>query len=188
MQKGNGMMRYLVIAARNHSNIHGYLHRQFAGDEAVQVFLDRRHAERRQRQDSCKAQRRRGERRRGRGRESDLETHGFVIVRQAAGLQWRPPWWSTGTPRKLGEFDRRLDAKHLARLIIGAIVLFHKDRIPEAIKNDALFEVLARELEEGRRYYEKNVDQPVGAEVDYFDQAIVDVLVKEQGIVTSKIW
>jgi hypothetical protein len=182
------MTRYLVIADRNHSDIHGHLCRQFAGDEAVQVFLDRRQAERRQRQDPCSAQRRRGERRCGRGRASELATHGFVIVRQATGLQWRPPWWSKGTPGKPGEFDRHQDAKHLARLIAGAILLYHKDKIAQAIKNDALFEVLAKELEEGRRFYEKHVDPSLRVEVDYFDQAIVDILVKEQGIVKSKIW
>ncbi len=79
-------------------------------------------------------------------------------------------------------------AQRLARIIVGEIVLYHKDRIVEAIKNDTLFETLERELEEGRRYYEKNVDPSVSVETDYFDRAVVDILVKGQGAVKSDIW
>jgi hypothetical protein len=79
-------------------------------------------------------------------------------------------------------------AQRLARIIIGEIVLYHKDRIVDAIKNDSLFEALERELEEGRKYYEKNVDPSVRAQTGYFDQAVVDILVKGHGSVESKIW
>jgi len=84
--------------------------------------------------------------------------------------------------------DPREQARHLARLIVEEIALYHKDKIAEAIKDDALFEVLSRELEEGRRYYEKNADPSVGGGVNFFDQAVVDILVKGQGKVESKIW
>jgi len=79
-------------------------------------------------------------------------------------------------------------ARRLARLIVGEIVLYHKDKIILAIKNDSLFEDLAKELEEGRHYYEKNVDPSIGSKADYFDQAVVDIMVKGQGSVESKIW
>lgn len=79
-------------------------------------------------------------------------------------------------------------AQRLARIIVGEIVLYHKDTIVEAIKNDSLFEVLERELEQGRSYYEKNVDPSVRVQTDYFDQAVVDILVKGHASVPSKIW
>jgi 3-methyladenine DNA glycosylase Tag len=79
-------------------------------------------------------------------------------------------------------------AQRLARLIVGEIVLYHKEKIVEAIKNDRLFEDLERELEEARAYYEKNVDPTVRTQTGYFDQAVVDILVKGQGNVESKIW
>ena len=79
-------------------------------------------------------------------------------------------------------------AKRLARLIVGEIVLYHKDKIAQAIKRDALFEELSKELEEGRNYYQKNVNPSVGSKADYFDQAVVDILVRGQGSVQSKIW
>ena len=79
-------------------------------------------------------------------------------------------------------------AQRLARLIVGEIVLYHKERIVEAIKNDRLFDDLERELDEARAYYEKNVDPAVRAQTGYFDQAVVDILVKGQGNVESQIW
>jgi hypothetical protein len=79
-------------------------------------------------------------------------------------------------------------AKRLARLIVGDIVLYNQDKIAEGIKNDTLFQVLEKELEVGRKYYEKNVDPAVAAQTDYFNLALVDILVKERGNVESKIW
>ncbi len=79
-------------------------------------------------------------------------------------------------------------ARRLARLIVGDIVLYNQEKIVEGIQNDTLFQVLAEELAEGRKYYDKNVDPAVGAQSDYFNQAIVDILVKGRGNVESKIW
>jgi O-methyltransferase involved in polyketide biosynthesis len=79
-------------------------------------------------------------------------------------------------------------AKRMARLIIRDIVLYNKDKIAEAIKNDSLFDALEKELEEGRKYYEKNVDPAVASQTNYFDEAVVDILVKGQGDVASGIW
>lgn len=84
--------------------------------------------------------------------------------------------------------DSHERAQRLARIIVGEIVLYHKDRIIEAIRNDSLFEVLEHELDEGRKYYEKNVDETVRAQTGYFDQALVDILVKGHGNIDSKIW
>jgi hypothetical protein len=79
-------------------------------------------------------------------------------------------------------------AKRLARLIVGDIVLYNQEKIAEGIRNDTLFQVLEQELEEGRKYYEKNVDPTVAAQADYFNLAVVDILVKGRGNVESKIW
>jgi hypothetical protein len=79
-------------------------------------------------------------------------------------------------------------AKRLARLIVGDIVLYNQDKIVQGIKDDCLFQVLEDELAEGRKYYDKNVDAAVAAQTDYFNQAIVDILVKGRGHVESRIW
>jgi hypothetical protein len=79
-------------------------------------------------------------------------------------------------------------AKRLARLIVGDIVLYNRAKITEGIKNDNLFQVLEKELEEGRKYYQKNVDPAVAGQADYFNLAVVDILVKGRGDVESRIW
>jgi hypothetical protein len=79
-------------------------------------------------------------------------------------------------------------AKRMARLIVGDLVLYHKDKIAEGIRRDTLFELLEQELKEGKEYYDKNVDPKIRAESDYFNQAIVDILVRDRGDIRSKIW
>jgi len=79
-------------------------------------------------------------------------------------------------------------ARRLARLIVSDIILYNQEKIVEGIKNDTLFQVLQDELIEGRKYYDRNVDPAVAAQADYFNLAIVDVLVKGRANVESKIW
>ena len=79
-------------------------------------------------------------------------------------------------------------AKRMARLIVSDLVLYNKEKIVEGIRDDTLFEVLEQELQEGKAYYEKNVDPKIRAESDYFSQAIVDILIKGRGDIQSKIW
>ena len=79
-------------------------------------------------------------------------------------------------------------ARRLARLIVADIILYNQGKIDEGIKNDTLFDLLAEDIEVARRYYEKHVDAAVAREANYFDLALVDVLVKGRQDVPSKIW
>jgi len=55
--------RYLLVVAGNAPDLCEYLRRDFAGDEKVDVVLDRRQGERRQRAEPRQPERRRWERR-----------------------------------------------------------------------------------------------------------------------------
>ena len=79
-------------------------------------------------------------------------------------------------------------ARRLARLIVADIILYNQAKIDEGIKNDTLFDLLAEDIEVARRYYEKHVDTAVAREANYFDLALVDVLVKGRQDIPSKIW
>jgi hypothetical protein len=79
-------------------------------------------------------------------------------------------------------------AKRLARLIVNDIILYNQEKIVEGIRDDTLFEVLSEELDVARKYYDRNVDPSVSAQADYFNLAVVDILVKGRGNVQSKIW
>lgn len=84
--------------------------------------------------------------------------------------------------------DPHQRARRLARLIVSDLTLYHQEKIVQGIRDDTLFEVLAQELEEGRAYYEKNADPAVVAQSDYFNQAVVDILIKGRGDTPSRIW
>jgi hypothetical protein len=80
-------------------------------------------------------------------------------------------------------------AKRLARLIVADIILYNQDKIAEGIKNDSLFSLLDKDITEGRKYYDRQVDPQVAKANPYFDWALVDQLVKSKGgAIPSKIW
>ena len=84
--------------------------------------------------------------------------------------------------------DAHERAKRLARLIVSDIILYNQAKIDEGIKNDNLFEILAEDIEVARKYYEKHVDPAVDQEANYFELALVDILIKGRQGVQSKIW
>ncbi len=79
-------------------------------------------------------------------------------------------------------------AKRLARAIVSDIYMYNTDKVKEGIENDALFESLEDELEEGRELYRSRVSPDVYDNYNFFDIAIVDVLFKYTGKYESKIW
>lgn len=79
-------------------------------------------------------------------------------------------------------------AKRLARLIVSDIIIYNQDKIVEGIKQDTLFDLLKEDIEVGRAYYEKNIDAAVAEQSDYFNHALVDILIKGRGNTPSKIW
>jgi hypothetical protein len=79
-------------------------------------------------------------------------------------------------------------AKRLARLIVSDIIVYNQDKIEEGIKQDTLFDLLKEDIEIGRTYYEKNIDPAVAERTNYFNHALVDILIKDRGNVPSKIW
>ena len=80
-------------------------------------------------------------------------------------------------------------AKRLARLIVADIIYYNQDKIALGIREDRLFDLLAKDLAEVRKYYETQVDSEVNKTTPYFDWALVDQLVKTKGSGTqSKIW
>ena len=81
------MVRYLLIVARSQPDLWHYLNDNFAGDAKVEVILDRRGGERRQRIQPHEPERRRAERRRQPSLDSDLRYRFLVIVRQPQAVK-----------------------------------------------------------------------------------------------------
>jgi hypothetical protein len=78
-------------------------------------------------------------------------------------------------------------ARRLARAIASDLSLYNEEKIVQGIQNDDLFNVLSEEIEEGRALYKSRVS-PDLYQKNFYDRALVDILVKSKGHVKSKIW
>lgn len=79
-------------------------------------------------------------------------------------------------------------ARRLARTIVSDIALYNKEVIKRGIQNDTLFDDLAEEIERGRKLYNSRVAPAIQQSGNFFNEAIVDVLVKQSGNIESDIW
>jgi hypothetical protein len=80
------------------------------------------------------------------------------------------------------------EAKRLARTIISDIVLYNQQKVKEGIEKDSLFDVLTDELAEGKKYYESMVEEEVRQTTNFFNEALVDVLLQQNAKIKSEIW
>lgn len=78
-------------------------------------------------------------------------------------------------------------ARRLARAIASDLSLYNEEKIVQGIQNDDLFTVLAEEIEEGRALYKSRVSPDLYTK-NFYDRALVDILVKSKGHIKSKIW
>jgi hypothetical protein len=79
-------------------------------------------------------------------------------------------------------------ANRLARAILSDIRLYNEDKVREGIEKDTLFDLLAEELEEGRTHYAGRVDRALRRRTNFYERAIVDVLVYQSRRIKSPIW
>jgi hypothetical protein len=80
------------------------------------------------------------------------------------------------------------EARRLARTILSDIFLYNQAKVKEGIEQDSLFDVLTEELDEGKKYYDAMVDEAIRQSSNYFNEAVVDVLIKQGGKIKSDIW
>src|SRR5580698_2594037 len=110
-----------------------------------------------------------------------------------------------GRKRRYGSssrFDRQSSARHhrlmplieteeaarrLARAIASDLSLYNEDKIVGGVQNDNLFESLSEEIEEGRALYKRRVSPDLYPR-NYYDRALVDILIKAKGHIKSKLW
>jgi hypothetical protein len=78
-------------------------------------------------------------------------------------------------------------ARRLARAIASDLSLYNEEKIMEGIQNDNLFSALSEELEEGRALFKSRVSPDLFAK-NFYDRAVIDILVRAKGHVQSKMW
>lgn len=78
-------------------------------------------------------------------------------------------------------------ARRLARAIASDLSLYNEEKIIKGIENDDLFSALAEEIEEGRALYKSRVAPELYTK-NFYDRALVDILIKSKGHLKSKLW
>jgi len=76
----------------------------------------------------------------------------------------------------------------LARAICSDVSLYNEEKIVRGIQQDNFFEALKEELEEGRELYRSRVAPDLFQRTNFYDRAIVDVILRSKAHVKSKIW
>jgi hypothetical protein len=79
-------------------------------------------------------------------------------------------------------------AVRLARAICSDLALYNEAKIVEGIEQDTFFDLLKPEIEEGRDLYRSRVSPDLYARTNFYDRAIVDVILRRKGSVRSRIW
>ena len=78
-------------------------------------------------------------------------------------------------------------ARRLARAIASDLSLYNEEKIVQGIQGDNLFGALQGEIQEGRALFKSRVSPDLYAK-NFYDRAIVDILVRSKGHVQSKLW
>ena len=78
-------------------------------------------------------------------------------------------------------------ARRLARAIASDLSLYNEEKIVRGIENDKLFEELNEEIEEGRALYKSRVAPQLYTR-NFYDRALVDILVRSKAHIKSKLW
>ncbi len=78
-------------------------------------------------------------------------------------------------------------ARRLARAIASDLSLYNEEKIVNGITHDTLFTTIADEIEEGRALFMRRVAPELYGK-NFYDRALVDILIKAKGHIKSKIW
>jgi hypothetical protein len=78
-------------------------------------------------------------------------------------------------------------ARRLARAIASDLSLYNEEKIVRGIENDNLFAELTEEIEEGRALYKSRVASQL-YQRNFYDRALVDILVRSKAHIKSKLW
>ena len=86
------------------------------------------------------------------------------------------------------QIDSPERATRLARTIASDISLYNEEKVLKGIAEDSFFEELHDELEEGRELYRGRVSPALYERTNFFERAIVDVIIRYKAHVPSKLW
>ena len=79
-------------------------------------------------------------------------------------------------------------AMRYARYIVQDIGMYNKKKVEDAIMTDTFFKDLEVLLAEGLEQYESQVSPEILEATNYFDRAVIDVLLYRKRHLSSPIW
>ncbi|MCK5688727.1 hypothetical protein KAI87_05615 [Myxococcota bacterium] len=79
-------------------------------------------------------------------------------------------------------------AVRLARAIASDISLYNEEKIKTGIEADTFFDAIAAELDEGRQLYKSRISPTLYTSTNFYDRAIVDIILRSKGHIKSPIW
>jgi hypothetical protein len=84
--------------------------------------------------------------------------------------------------------EEKAKAIRLARTIASDISLYNEAKIIQGIESDTFYDAIRGEIEEGRDLYRSRVTPELYTSTNFFDRAIIDVILARKGHIKSKIW
>jgi hypothetical protein len=84
--------------------------------------------------------------------------------------------------------EEKTKAIRWARAIASDISIYNEQKIIKGIEQDNLFDVLKEELDEGREHYKGRVSSELYSSTNFYDRAIVDIILRSKAHIKSKIW
>jgi hypothetical protein len=83
--------------------------------------------------------------------------------------------------------EEKTKAMRFARAIASDISLYNEAKVVKSIEQDTFFETLKEEIAEGRELFKTRVSPEI-YKSNFFDRAIIDVVLKPKAHIKSKIW
>lgn len=80
------------------------------------------------------------------------------------------------------------EAKRFARVVLSDILVYNGPKIENGLREDNLFEALRDELYEGELYYRSRVEKALCDSTNFFNMAMVDILIKSKGGLKTPLW
>lgn len=80
------------------------------------------------------------------------------------------------------------EAQRFARVIVSDISLYNRKKVEKGIMNDSIFSDMKKEIKEGLTYYQSLVDTEICTSSNYYNEAVVNLLIKPFANLESKIW
>jgi len=79
-------------------------------------------------------------------------------------------------------------AMRYARYIVQDIEMYNKKKVEEGIMKDTFFREMGELLAEGKEQYESQVTPEILSTTNFYDRAIVDVILYRKRHLASPIW